>query len=306
MNIFSFILIFNVFFVLNSIGQNPISIKVKKQNDIVFFYQKGAKSDTITKQKNNLFYFILNDSLKKSISISIDNGRFISTKNDSIIEFKFMPNLKYEAKFIEENTSALVKKIKFMSLINGSTSINKNEIVFLFAGKLEEKKQPNLLLESFVSLESSNAFLIIVVSGELDNTLRHDYSDHPFIKFIGFQNQYQMPAVYNCCDVFVLPSKGPGETWGLSINEAMAAGKAIIASEKCGASYDLIQHLKNGFIFQSNNIKSLRSALVYFEKNKKEAEIMGNASYDIINEYSFTRDCIAIESCVQSMQIFEQ
>ncbi len=144
MNIFSFILIFNVFFVLNSIGQNPISIKVKKQNDIVFFYQKGAKSDTITKQKNNLFYFILNDSLKKSISISIDNGRFISTKNDSIIEFKFMPSLKYEAKFIEENTTALLKKLKFVSLINGSTTFNKNEIVI----KINSTKQDKPLIEN--------------------------------------------------------------------------------------------------------------------------------------------------------------
>ena len=143
-NIFLFIIIFNVFFVLNGICQNPIFIKVKKQNDIVFFYQKGIKNDTITNQKNNLFYFILNDSLKKSISISIDNGRFISTKNDSIIEFKFMPNLKYEAKFIEENTTALIKKLKFTSLINGSTSFNKNEIKI----KIISTKQNKPLIEN--------------------------------------------------------------------------------------------------------------------------------------------------------------
>ncbi len=142
--IFLFILIFNVLFVLNGIGQNTTFIKVKKQNDIVFFYQKGTKSDTVTHQKNNLFYFILNDSLKRSVSISIDNGRFISTKNDSIIEFKFMPNLKYEAKFIEENTPALLKKLKFVSLINGSTTFNKNEIVI----KIYSTKQDKPLIEN--------------------------------------------------------------------------------------------------------------------------------------------------------------
>ena len=108
-------------------SQKPTPIKVKKQNNIVYFYQKGNKTDTITKQKNNLFYFILNDSLKQSTRIFIDNGRFIATKNDSIIQFIFMPNLKYEAKFNIKDT--LNKKhYHFVSLINGATNSTKNEI----------------------------------------------------------------------------------------------------------------------------------------------------------------------------------
>ncbi len=40
--------------------------------------------------------------------------------------------------------------------------------------------------------------------------------------FLDFQNQQKMPLVYRLCDIFVLPSMGPGETWGLAVNEAMA------------------------------------------------------------------------------------
>ena len=53
-------------------------------------------------------------------------------------------------------------------------------------------------------------------------------------------------------DVFVLPSQGPGETWGLAINEAMACGRVVVASNKCGGAIDLIQEGLNGFIIESN------------------------------------------------------
>jgi glycosyltransferase involved in cell wall biosynthesis len=58
-------------------------------------------------------------------------------------------------------------------------------------------------------------------------------------------------------DVFVLPSKGPGETWGLAINEAMASGRLVIASDKCGGSKDLIIDNHNGFIFRAGDQQDL-------------------------------------------------
>ena len=170
-------------------------------------------------------------------------------------------------------------------------------VVFLFAGKMEKKKQPDFLIESFVSLKSNIAFLILAGSGELEKTLKETYLSHPFIKFIGFKNQQQMPAVYNCCDVFILLSKGPNETWGLAINEAMAAGKAIVASDKCGGSYDLIQDNINGFVLKSDDRKRLSTRLTFFANNKNEAAKMGEASLEMIKRYSFLKDCNAIENC---------
>ena len=176
-------------------------------------------------------------------------------------------------------------------------NIPADAVVFLFGGKMEKKKQPDFLIESFVSLKSNTAYLILAGSGKLEKTLKETYLYHPFIKFIGFKNQNQMPAVYNCCDVFVLPSKGPNETWGLAINEAMAAGKAIVASDKCGGSYDLIQNNKNGFVLKSGDNTSLSRVLAFFTNNKSEAAKMGESSFQIIKQYSFLKDCYAIENC---------
>ena len=204
----------------------------------------------------------------------------------------FMPHAVDNSRFAANEVNVAAGR-KLRAVLN----IPADAIVFLFAGKLEEKKQPHYLIEKFVSLDIKNAFLIIAGSGELEKSLTNTYSVHSSIKFIGFQNQQQMPAVYSSCDVFVLPSKGPNETWGLALNEAMAAGKAIVASDKCGGSYDLIQDNKNGFVLKSGDSTSLSRILAFFTNNKSEAAKMGEASLEMIEDYSFLKDCYSIENC---------
>jgi len=67
--------------------------------------------------------------------------------------------------------------------------------------------------------------------------------------------------VYRLGDVFVLPSQGPEETWGLALNEAMASGRAVIASTKVGGACDLIQPDENGWIFESGDQHALERIL---------------------------------------------
>ena len=208
----------------------------------------------------------------------------------------FMPHAVDNSRFAaNEVNMAAGRKLR------GELNIPRDVVVFLFAGKLEEKKQPQFLIEAFLSLNITNAFLIIAGSGELNKGLTDIYSGHRSIKFIGFQNQQQMPAVYNACDVFVLPSKGPNETWGLALNEAMAAEKAVIGSNKCGGSYDLIKENVNGFVINSTDSSSLITALNFFIKNKNETAKMGTYSLEIIRPYSFLECCHVIETAIDGM-----
>lgn len=124
--------------------------------------------------------------------------------------------------------------------------ITNNKPSFLFAGKLEAKKNVRSLVQAFKQLP--DAQLIVVGNGVLEQALREDASGVSSIHFLPFQNQSRMPAVYRLADFFILPSVGPGETWGLALNEAMASGRPVIASHKCGGAKDLIQEGKNGFI----------------------------------------------------------
>jgi glycosyltransferase involved in cell wall biosynthesis len=138
--------------------------------------------------------------------------------------------------------------------------IDRDALVVLFAGKLQRKKNPGLLLEAFLGLDHE-AHLIFVGNGELEGELRTRAQGADNVHFLPFQNQSAMPAVYRLGDIFVLPSQGPEETWGLALNEAMASGRAVIASTKVGGACDLIRRDKNGWIFESGDRRGLQDTL---------------------------------------------
>jgi glycosyltransferase involved in cell wall biosynthesis len=133
-------------------------------------------------------------------------------------------------------------------------------IVILFAGKLQPKKNPGLLLDAFGSLKDGS-HLVILGNGELEGELKERAETIENVHFMSFKNQSVMPAVYRLGDIFVLPSQGPEETWGLALNEAMASGRAIIASSKAGGACDLILSGENGWIFESGNRSALEDVL---------------------------------------------
>lgn len=175
-----------------------------------------------------------------------------------------------------------------------SLGIPKENTVFLFAGKLEPKKNPELLIRAFLDLcETRNdCHLIIVGDGILKEKLMH-LSQHPStslnlsqphlnINFLPFQNQSVMPIVYRLGDVFVLSSQGPGETWGLAVNEAMACGKAIIVSDKVGCAKDLVEPGINGFVFQSGNERDLLNKMKELCEDNNLTKRMGEASLNKI------------------------
>jgi glycosyltransferase involved in cell wall biosynthesis len=161
--------------------------------------------------------------------------------------------------------------------------IKNSDIVILFAGKFTAVKNPEILLKAFAGLQLTNTHLLLVGDGPLAANLRRVYQDKK-IHFLPFQNQSDMPAVYQSCDLFCMPSKS--ESWGLAINEAMAAGKAILASDMVGSAADLVKP-DNGLIFQSNNIEDLRQKLVKLTYSKDKLTQRGQSSKTIIHNWNF-------------------
>ena len=177
------------------------------------------------------------------------------------------------------------------------------DMVFLFAGKFEAKKNPALLLDAFIQPGLKNTHLLMVGNGYLETSLKTkvleqnlDLQQH--IHFMDFQNQSEMPAIYQTGDVLVLPSQGPGETWGLAVNEAMASGKAVLVSNKCGCAVDLVQDGINGYVFESNNKEDLVKKMKQFNLEKAALITMGNQSLQIIQHWSFQKICEAIEQSI--------
>lgn len=174
--------------------------------------------------------------------------------------------------------------------LRNSLRILPEEILILFAGKLESKKNPELLLTAFSELKLKNVHLLFVGNGELRPSLEETVKNENLsstVHFIDFQNQSKMPIVYQSCNLFCLPSRGPGETWGLAVNEAMAATKAILVSNRVGCAKDLVKDSENGYIFESDNLLDLKTKLTKLLGDPKMLKEMGIESAKKIRNWSF-------------------
>ena len=112
--------------------------------------------------------------------------------------------------------------------------------VALFAGKLIPKKRPDLLLAAFLRAAVPGAHLVLSGDGEMLPSLRAAAAGRADVHFLPFANQSEMPTRYLLGDVFVLPSEGRHETWGLAVNEAMHLARPVILSDHVGCHPDLL------------------------------------------------------------------
>jgi hypothetical protein len=71
------------------------SVKVKKEDNRLLFFQVGTKADTIVKNKSDKFVLHFPDSLKNNISVFLSNGQLVKTESDSIYLFRPVPGMKY-------------------------------------------------------------------------------------------------------------------------------------------------------------------------------------------------------------------
>ena len=76
------------------------------------------------------------------------------------------------------------------------------------------------------------------------------------VRFLGPVARDETPALYGSADVFVLPSRS--EQWGMVLNEAAAAGLALVSTDAAGAAYELTD---DELRVPAGDVKALADAL---------------------------------------------
>jgi glycosyltransferase involved in cell wall biosynthesis len=199
---------------------------------------------------------------------------------------------------------------RFNGLTNYNQELNRwrkeleladSDLVVLFAGKLEPKKDPEFMLRLAQNLPDPGLKLIIVGNGKLEGELRMKSSGDKRIIFLDFQNQQKMPLIYRLCDIFVLPSRGPGETWGLAVNEAMACKRPVIVSAKCGCTPDLVEEKLTGWVFEPGEQGDLKikDLLKNILAERSILDSMGDRAWQKLQPYSYP---VAIEKIKQVLE----
>lgn len=176
--------------------------------------------------------------------------------------------------------------------------IAETDLVVLFAGKLEQKKNPRLLIDIAAGMKSENVKFLIVGNGKQEEMLKQAAAGDKRIIFLDFQNQQRMPVLYRLGNVFILPSTGPGETWGLAVNEAMACSRAVIVSDKTGCAPDLVSEGENGIVFSPNDSGKCIAFLESLLADPLKVLKLGSNSARIISAYSYENIVDAIVTTI--------
>lgn len=174
-------------------------------------------------------------------------------------------------------------------------------VVFLFAGKLEEKKHPVDLLDAVARLPAelrAQAHVLIAGDGPLRAACERMARERKLpVSFAGFLNQARLPDAYAAADGLVLPSDA-GETWGLVVNEAMASGRPAVVSRAAGCCADLIVEATTGQSFASRDVPGLADVLAGYLRDPGRAARQGVAAAEQIRSFGFETAAAGIAAAV--------
>lgn len=167
----------------------------------------------------------------------------------------------------------------------------KNKPIILFVGRPDDpRKGLDILIEAFkIVLSSIDAQLLIV--GRKGKTQLQDNTElvADRIIFTGYVDEVTLKKFYALCDVYVCPSRLEG--FGLTILEAFAAGKPVVATN-VGAIPELLQKGKNGILVERDDIPEMAKSIIDYLKNPELCKTVGKTNTKLLKE-KFTWDTCA-------------
>ena len=161
---------------------------------------------------------------------------------------------------------------------------------FMASSRFLPKKNLGRLVEAYANYRSRSGAgawgLVICGSGPGEDALRQQIGGlgvEADVMLPGFVQYTDLPAYYGLASAFVHASTT--EQWGLVVNEAMAAGLAVIVSDRCGCASDLVTHGVNGYTFDPERSDALAEAMCRVAAGGARVDAMGAESRRIIAEW---------------------
>ncbi|MCX6136306.1 MAG: glycosyltransferase family 4 protein [Ignavibacteriales bacterium] len=161
---------------------------------------------------------------------------------------------------------------------------------FLFVGRLIKRKGVDRLITAYRSykktVSSEEAWgLVIIGEGDEKAELQQMARGERSIVFAGSRFGNELCTHYGLAACLVLPSEV--ETWGLVVNEAMAAGLPVLVSSGCGCAKTLVQEEANGWHFPPYDTARLAEAMQKMSSlSQSRIEEMSKQSKKIISQWS--------------------
>ncbi len=173
----------------------------------------------------------------------------------------------------------------------------------VFVGSLIPRKGVPFLVEAAKKIVKEQSETKFLIAGE--GPLRHQLVNSieaaglsGNFKFLGNLKDDTLPTLYNCADVFALPSIQEGQ--GIVLLEAQASGKPVVAFDIGGVN-EAVRNGETGLLVKRGSTDQLAEAIMRLLSDKALREKMGSNGRNFVTE-NFTWNI-----CAQKMlQVYRE
>ncbi|MCF7623650.1 MULTISPECIES: glycosyltransferase [Bacillaceae] len=193
----------------------------------------------------------------------------LSKVTNKIINISMFEQIESIKVGITKNKSVLIyngtKKINDEKLYSPTlNNIDKTKINILFVGRFDRQKGIDILINLIEDISNKQIHFYLIGDSVLGNKQNTNFKLPENATKIGWIKNEEIDDYYQSVDAVIIPSRWEG--FGLVAIEAMKNKKAVISSNR-GALPELIQNDINGYIFDMDNLKSLKLIIEKLDKN---------------------------------------
>lgn len=168
--------------------------------------------------------------------------------------------------------------------------------IILSVGQFIYRKGYDILIRASTGFPAGSSVILIGGKPTEEYLLLSESLGLTNLRFVPFMEKAKLLEYYAAADLFVLPTRE--DTWGLVINEAMAAGLPVITTDRCIAGVQLIREGENGMIIPTDDPDALSRAVCQMLTDPALAA-MGENNLQKMRTYTIERMAKAIFAALE-------
>lgn len=171
-------------------------------------------------------------------------------------------------------------------------------VEFVWAGRFLPLKHPEFVIRLAKRMKERNYkfHIHMIGSGEMEEMLYKQVKVdnlEKYVTFCGFLPPNKVRTIMEQSHIHLFTSNHL-EGWGAVVNEAMNSGCACVVNRQVGAAPFLIQHSKNGLIYEKGRYAEFEKQVITLMEDKKKIKELGIGAYETIKN-TWNEKCAAKE-----------
>jgi colanic acid/amylovoran biosynthesis glycosyltransferase len=158
-------------------------------------------------------------------------------------------------------------------------------VKLLIVAEFREKKGHDVLFRALKQLARTDLVLWVVGDGQEDvAAMAREAGVESQVVFMGRLKYGPLSALFDACDIFVLPSRtaknGDREGIPVALMEAMSRGKPVISTHHVG----IPELVRNGLLVAENDVDGLADAIALLADDPARREDLGRRNQELIRQ----------------------